>query len=344
MSRVRLAVVGAGLIGHRHAEHIAAEPRAILSAIVDPSPTGRAVAERFGARWFPDLAGLLAADRPEGLIIATPNQLHVAHGLEAIAAGIPAIIEKPVADSVAEGHRLVAAAEVAGVPLLVGHHRRYNPMIAKAREIVTSGRLGTILTLNAQFWLLKPETYFAPDWRRRKGAGPIFLNLIHDIDLLRYLCGPVVSVQAQQSNAMRGNEVEETAVILLRFASGALGTVSVSDRVVAPWSWEMTAGENPDYVRQDQSCYQIGGTHGALTIPTLEVWTHKGERDWWQPMLRERIAFTPDNPLKRQIAHFCEVIRDGAEPIMSAREGLETLKVVEAIKQAAETGASIRLD
>lgn len=95
----------------------------------------------------------------------------------------------------------------------------------------------------------------------------MFINLIHDIDLFRHLLGEIVAVQARESNALRGNAVEETAVILLEFASGALGTVTVSDAVAAPWSWELTAGENPAYPRQDQSCYQIGGTRARSPFP-----------------------------------------------------------------------------
>ena len=343
MAPVKLAVMGAGLIGRRHAEHVAREPGAVLSAIVDPSEVGRDLAERLGTRWHRSLADLVAADRPEGVIIATPNQLHVANGCEAIEAGIPAIVEKPLADDLAGAARLVATADRAGVPLLTGHHRRYNPMIAKAKEIVESGRLGRVLTVHGQFWLMKPDDYFDVGWRREEGAGPILLNLIHDVDLFRYLCGEVVSVQALSSNAVRGHAVEETAVILLRFASGALATVNVSDTVVAPWSWELTTGENPAYPQQDQSCYQIGGTHGSLTIPQLEIWSNRDKRSWWEPLSRERIPFIPEDPLARQIRHFCDVIRNGVAPIASGCEGLATLTVIDAVKRAARSGETVVL-
>jgi len=341
---VNLAVMGAGLIGRRHAEHAAAEPGIKLSAIIDPSTVGRDLAERLGTRWYAGFAELAAEEKPDGVIIATPNQLHVRNGLEVVAAGIPAIVEKPIADDVAGATTLVEAAEKAGVPLLVGHHRRYNPMIRKAKEIVDSGRLGTILTLAGQFWLMKPDDYFEIGWRREAGAGPVFLNLIHDIDLFRYLCGEIVSVQAQESSAVRGNAVEETAVIILRFASGVLATVNVSDSAVAPWSWELTTGENPAYPQQDQSCYQIGGTHGSLTIPQLELWSNPGKRSWWEPLVRERVPYTPDDPLKVQIRHFRDVIRGSATPIVSGREGLNTLKVVDAVKRSAASGTMITID
>ena len=216
-------------------------------------------------------------------------------------------------------------------------------MIRKAREAIDAGRLGRILTLSGQFWLVKPDDYFEVDWRRQEGAGPILINLIHDIDLFRYLCGEIVGVQALSSNAVRGNPAEETAVAILRFANGALGTVSASDTVVSPWSWELTTGENPAYPKQDQSCYQIGGTHGSLTIPALELWSHSDKRGWWEPLKRERIPFVPEDPLQAQVRHFCAVIRGEEAPLVSGREGLATLAVIAAVKQAARSGGPVEI-
>lgn len=341
MAPVKIAVMGAGLIGKRHAAHVRAQEGALLSAIIDPAPVGKIFAEELGVAWYPTFDALPASERPDGVIVATPNQLHVANGLELAAAGIPMLVEKPIADSADGARKLVLAAEAAGVPLLVGHHRRHNPMIRKARETIDAGRLGRVLTLTGQFWLVKPDEYFEVEWRRQEGAGPILINLIHDIDLFRYLCGEIVGVQAQSSHAVRGNPAEETAVAILRFANGALGTVSASDTVVSPWSWELTTGENPAYPRQDQSCYQIGGTQGSLTIPALELWNHTDKRGWWEPLKRERIPFVPEDPLQAQVRHFCAVIRGEEAPLVSGREGLATLAVIEAVKQAARSGGSV---
>ena len=342
MGQVAIAVMGAGLIGRRHAAHIAAEPSTRLAAIIDPAPGGRDVATEYGVRCYPNFASIPVGQRPDGVIVATPNQLHVDNGLELMAAGVPALVEKPIADSIDGARRLVEAAERAGVPLLVGHHRRHNPMIRKAKEIIESGRLGRVLTLSGQFWIMKPDDYFDVGWRREDGAGPILVNLIHDIDLFRYLCGEIVEVQAFSSNAVRGNPAEETAVALLRFENGTLGTVSASDSVVAPWSWEMTTGENPAYPQQDQGCYQIGGTHGSLAIPQLEWWSNPDKRSWWEPLRRERIPFVPEDPLRAQIRHFGKVIRGEEAPLVSGREGLATLGVIDAVKRAARNGGLIR--
>jgi predicted dehydrogenase len=342
--QVTLAVQGAGLMGRRHVEHVLAAPEARLVAIVDPTPAARELAGLKSVPWFESFAAMLAAGtKPDGMIIATPNQMHVANGLEAVAAGIAALVEKPLADDVASAEKLVIAAEAANVPLLVGHHRRHNPMIQTAKRIIAAGRLGQVVSVHGFFWLMKPDDYFDVAWRRETGAGPILTNLSHDIDLLRYLCGEVVAVQALTSNAVRGFAIEETAVVLLRFANGALGTVNISDSIVAPWSWELTTGENPAYPRTDQVCYTIGGTHGALTIPKLEVWSNAQKRSWWEPIESARVYAPDQDPLPLQIKHFCRVIRGQEAPLVSGREGLNTLKVIEAVKTAAATGQQIKI-
>jgi predicted dehydrogenase len=340
---VRLAVLGAGLIGKRHIQHIKAEPEAELFAIVDPFPEAKSLALEMNVRWLPSFATLADQEKPDGVIVATPNQVHVANGLECIDAGVPTLVEKPIADDVASATKLVEAAEAANVPLLVGHHRRYNPLMRKAKGAIESGQLGRVLAAHSFFWLYKPDDYFEFQWRREKGAGPVFLNLIHDVDNLRYLLGNVVSVQAYESNAFRSNPVEETAAILLRFESGILATISVSDAIVAPWSWELTSGENPIYPRTEESCYLIGGTHGSLSIPHLDFWHNQDKRSWWEPIHRERLPVEMHDPLALQIRHFCRVIRHEEQPFVTGREGLDTLKVIIAVKEAAATGQLVQI-
>ncbi len=338
---VRLAVAGAGLIGRRHIEHIVAEPDAALHCVIDPAPAGADIARKYGVPHFPDFDAMLAAGRPDGVVFATPTQMHVANGEAAIAAGLPALIEKPIADDAAAAEAMVMRAEAAGVALLIGHHRRHNTMIQRAKDIIDAGRLGRIVAVHGFFWILKPDDYYDEAWRRAEGAGPILTNLIHDIDLLRYLVGEVSAVQALTSNAVRGFPIEETAAVTLQFENGALGTIAVSDTIVAPWSWEQTTGENPVYPQTDQSCYTIGGTHGSLTVPKLEVWSNAGKRSWWEPFTVERTYAVLDDPLRLQVRHFCRVVRGEEAPLVSGREGLATLRVIEAIKTAARVGGTV---
>ncbi len=340
---VRVAVVGAGLIGRRHAEIVRALAETTLAAIVDPAPAAQALAADLGVPWRADLADLIREDGADGVVIATPNQTHAALGLKAVAAGLPMLVEKPIADSVAAAERLVRAADAAGVPILVGHHRRHNPIVQRAKAEIEAGRIGRVVAVHAFFWLNKPAAYFDVAWRREPGGGPIYINLIHDIDLLRWLAGDIVAAQAIESAAVRGHAVEDTAVALLRFASGALGTISISDTIAAPWSWELTAGENPAYPRTDQPCYLIGGTGGSLSIPRGEIWRHPDGGDWMRPIEATRGVAPDADPLIRQAAHFAEVIR-GAAPLVSGAEGLRSLAAVEAVKRAAATGAEVRIE
>lgn len=337
-----IAVLGAGLIGQRHVALVQAEAGARLHALVDPDPATRAFAQTRGADWFEDFAAMLErAGRPDAVIIATPNQTHVALGLEAVAARLPMLVEKPVADTVASGRALVDAAEAAGVPILVGHHRRHNSLIRRARAMIEEGRLGPLVAVHGVFWLKKPDEYFDHAWRREPGAGPLLINCIHDVDLLRHLCGEIVEVQAMASNAHRGFAVEDTAAILMRFANGALGTFALTDCAVAPWSWEQTAGENPAYPRSGETCYFIAGARGALALPHLDLWTNPERQGWFEPLRRERVMATQDDPLTLQLRHFVDVARGRAAPLVSGREALKTLQTIEAIRHAAETGARV---
>ncbi|MEL6476566.1 MAG: Gfo/Idh/MocA family oxidoreductase [Pseudomonadota bacterium] len=340
-SQARLAVAGIGLVGRRHAS-LAAE-HATLVALADPAPAAAEVAEQFGVPLYPDLPALLLAENVDGVVVATPNQRHVADGLAAIDAGVAVLIEKPIAAELDGATRLVSAARARGVPLLVGHHRRHNPLIGAAHKVISDGRLGRITAVQASCWLPKPAAYFKQAWRRGAGAGPVLINLIHDIDLLLYLCGPVTRVLAAEGSALRGaGEVEDTAVAILTFASGALGTVSVSDGTVAPWSWEMTAAENPAYPVTGASCYRIAGTAGALSIPDMALWSQI-EPDWHAPMMHERLEVARADPLVRQIRHFADVALGHATPLVDGAAGLAALEITLAIKRAASSGGVVAL-
>jgi predicted dehydrogenase len=340
---VRIAVAGAGLIGKRHIEAVMAAPGAVLAAIVDPTDTARAFAAERGAPWFGSLGDMIAANASDGVIIATPNQMHVDNGLECVAAGLPLLVEKPIATDVAAAEKLIAAAEAANVPVLVGHHRRHNQLIQRARAEIESGAIGEIVSVTGITWFFKPDEYFDIEWRRTPGAGPVYLNLIHDIDVMHYLCGPIETVHAVDSNAMRNNVVEDTAIILLKFKSGALGTFSVSDTIVAPWSWELTARENPAYPPTAQPTYFVGGTHGSLELPGLRLWRYREKRSWWEPIDATQLAFDFADPLICQVNQFAAVIRSEEAPLASGRDGLSALRVVEAVKLSARTGETVKL-
>ncbi|KGJ02859.1 Predicted dehydrogenase [Paracoccus halophilus] len=330
-----IAVAGAGAIGRKHIVALGTSRAARLGAIVDPSDDAAELAASLGVPYHKGLADLTGV---AGVVLATPTALHLQQGLECVAMGLPALIEKPVTASAPDALVLADAAEAAGVPMLVGHHRRHNPRIARARELVQSGAIGRVVAVQASVMLCKPDDYFAPEWRRQPGAGPVLTNLIHDIDFLRHIVGEIADVQAVQSNALRGFAVEDTAAAILRFENGALGTVTVSDTAAAPWSWELTSAENPDYPPTGQSCTWISGTHGALELPSLRMWRHQdGPRGWFTPLGAHEADVQDADPLLLQIDHFAAVIRGEAAPLVSLRDAARSVAVVDAIRRAAGT-------
>ncbi|HEV7932958.1 MAG TPA: Gfo/Idh/MocA family oxidoreductase [Actinomadura sp.] len=346
MSRARIAVAGAGAIGKRHIEEIDSSDQAELASIVDPGPAGPELAEKYGAALFPSLAELFAKDKPDGIVLATPNRMHVEGGLECVAAGVPMIVEKPIGDGVEAATQLVEAAEAAGVPLLTGHHRNYSPIMTKAREIIRSGRLGSIVGVVGTALFYKPDDYFDENggWRREPGGGPILLNLTHEVNNLLSLLGPVDTVQALTSNATRRFPVEDTAAMIFRFTSGALGTFLLSDTAGSARSWEQTSRENISYATYpDEDAYHVTGTTGSLSVPTMRVKVFAGERSWWEPFETSTESVDRSDPLANQITHFVDVIQNGAEPICSGRDGLTTLQVVDAVVEAARTGRPVRV-
>ncbi len=272
MNRVRIAVAGAGMIGKRHIEEIDAGDATVLASIVGPGALE--VARKYGVPLYPSLGEMFARDKPDGIILATPNRMHVHGGLECVAAGVPVIVEKPIGDNVASATRLVEAGEKAGVPVLTGHHRNYSPIMAKAREIVESGVLGTLVGVSGSALFYKPDDYFdvGDGWRRAPGGGPILLNLTHEVNSLLSLMGDIDTVIALTSNSTRGFPVEDTAAMVFRFANGALGTFLLSDTAGSARSWEQTSLENTDFSSyDDEDAYHIAGTQGSLSVPTMRL-------------------------------------------------------------------------
>ena len=347
MSKTRIAVAGAGLIGRAHIGVAQRSATCALSAIVDPAPQGVEVARAAGVPHCRSLPELFANHRPDGVIVATPNRLHVEHAHACIEAGVPALLEKPIAASVEDAERLVRLVDDANAKLLIGHHRAHSPIMAKAVQVVQSGVLGGLVAITGSALFFKPDEYFAEaPWRREPGGGPILLNMIHEVHNLRMLAGEIVAVQAFASQAARGFAVEDTVAINLRFAGGALGSFMLSDTAASARSWEQTSQENPAYPSYaDEDCYLVAGTDGSLAIPTLRLKTYprRADRSWWKAFESGTVGVVRDDPLARQLEHFGAVVRGEAPPLVSARDGLANLRVTEALHEAANTGRIVEL-
>ncbi len=344
MDRVRLAIVGAGVIGKRHMAAIADTPCADLVAIADPFPAAKTLAEENGIQWFAETADMLAAAKPDGVIVATPTEHHLEPVLAAMEAGAHVLVEKPITPDLAQAEDIIARSAVTGRHVLVGHHRRYYPLLHKARELVQGGALGRLVAVCGQWNARKHPAYFEPDWRKKREAGPVLTNLVHDMDSLRFICGDVACISAEISSDILGYEKEDAAAIVVRFKSGALGSFVLSDQTPSPWAWEFATGENPAFPRSAQNACRFMGTKAALDFPNLTLWTgDRGERDWNHPMTAQAIAVDLGDAFAAQCHHFCAVIKGDEAPRITAADAARTLQATLAVFKAAQSGKRVAL-
>ncbi|KAG9800900.1 NAD(P)-binding protein, partial [Aureobasidium melanogenum] len=342
------AVIGAGLIGPRHAHTVVNSSNTTLVAICDPLPQGAVLATELQTNHYKTISEVLdSPHKPEAAIICTPNHTHVAIAKQLSAAGIHVLIEKPFSTNIPDGKELIQHLKTSGVKSLVGHHRRFNPYMVAAKKIISSGRLGDITAVNGLWATYKPDSYFDPpaEWRRQENGGVILINLVHEIDLLHYMFGPITRVHAEKTISRRSFKAEEGAALIFRFASGVVGTFVVSDNSPSPYNFEAGTGENPLIPRVAKDFYRVFGSEASLSIPDMTIWSYRGtEKSWHSEMVKDDVAVSEAVPFELQLQHFVNVIRGEESPSCSAQAGLATLIVCNAIKEALETGSAVDLE
>ena len=359
---LKVAVVGgSGLIGKRHCQHVASNPSTQLIGIVDPSPDGPEIAKFHNTSLYASIHELISSpDKPEAAIVCTPNHTHVPLSKELARAGIHILCEKPISTTVESAKELLEAAKKHNVKLLVGHHRRFNPYIIKAKQIVESGSLGQTIAVSGLWTTFKPAEYFAPEavkWRssKKNGGGVILINFIHEIDLLQHLFGPVTRIHAEQSISTRTKPTdteaaEEGTALTMRFASGVVGTFVISDNTPSPHSFEQGTGENPLLPCSGADVYRIFGTNGTLSIPDMIKSSYSNGNKSWEnkiTMEKQEIENMERAPFESQLNHFVKVCREQEYPSCTGEEGLRALVACEAVRKALEGpghGGTVEID
>ena len=344
MKKINISIVGTGLMGLQHIKAISKSKKANLHSIVDISDNAKKLSNEYKIPLYSDVSSLLKSKQLDAVIVATPNQLHEKHTISFLKKKIPVLLEKPISDNIKSAKKIIISSKKNKTPLLIGYHRRHNAIVSKVKTIIRSGKLGNIVSANVLCWLYKHKEYFKESWRTSRGGGPLGINLVHDIDMICYLLGSISYVQAFTTNKNRKFKVEDTATVSLIFESGALCTLNISDTIVAPWSYELTAGENPAYPVTNQSAYMIGGTKGSIQFPNLKYWFYKKERSWWNKiLLKSDINKKDDNTLVNQIDHFSDVVLKKVKPKVNGNDGLNSLKIFAAITKSAKTGKKIKI-
>ncbi|MBV6760246.1 Gfo/Idh/MocA family protein [Rhodococcus opacus] len=342
MTAIRVALAGLGIIGRQHLRLVGESAEFELVGIADPSPDAATLAPG-DVPVFEDFRTMIAQTSPSAVIVATPNHTHGDIALHCLERGMPVLIEKPIAATLPEAAAIVEAVEGTGVPALIGHHRRHSPDMVAAREMVLGGELGDLVSVTGLWMTRKPDDYFSTAWRVGPGGGPVMINLIHEIDCLRFLVGEIDQVYAVTSNKARTLSVEDTAAVCIRFANGTVGTVTISDATPSPWLWDTASGQGAGFPYQHGDCYFLGGTTASVSLPSLRKYWHAPHEDWRQPLLSTTVRAGRADCYREQLDHFAQVVRGEVTPACSAEDGYRTLAATLAVSEAAASGVAVTI-
>lgn len=329
----RILVIGAGLIGSRHVRHVEAHPGCILAGVVDPNPDAIAGLGCKGFSTIEEVDVLV-----DGAIISTPTALHLEHAQQCAERHWNLLIEKPVAETLGEAQQIVDLAKKCNVQTLVGHHRRHHSRVKALKRIVESGQIGLPIGASLIWAMKKPDEYFEGNWREGPHGSPVLINLVHDVDLLRYVLGEVRNVTGFGGRRLRGKERVESGVAALEFESGCVASLLMSDNAPSPWGFEAGTGENPNIGKTAQDMLWITGTDGAVSFPSLTVWS--GAADWSTAVKATEEQVEVNTPLVAQLEHFCAVMEGRETPLISAADGMRSLNIALSIEQAFSGKAS----
>ena len=338
--RVRFALVGCGRIAANHMAAMQAHAKDCeLVGVCDTDPAALAKAQQdTGAPGFPSLDALLAGTEADCVVLATPSGLHAEQAIRCAGSGRHVVSEKPMATRWADGKRMVAACDEAGVHLFVVKQNRRNPTLQLVKRAVQRGRFGRIYMVAVNVFWTRPQSYYdSAPWRGTwEFDGGAFMNQAsHYVDLLDWLIGPVESVQAYTATLARNIQVEDTGVLGVRWRSGALGTMAVT-MLTYPKNLEGSVT-----IIGEKGTVRVGG----MAVNKIEHWQF-AEPDPDDALVEEASYQTTSVYGHGHTPYYENVIqalRGLAAPETDGREGLHSLEILIATYLSARDGKRVAL-
>ncbi|HSP55301.1 MAG TPA: Gfo/Idh/MocA family oxidoreductase [Dehalococcoidia bacterium] len=316
--RVGTCVIGVGRMGSNHARCLTEMEEAELLAISDPdAERRRELAARFGCREYAEHESMLAAERPDAVVLAVPTPLHLSVALDVISRGCHVLVEKPLADRPANAERIIEAAREAGVRLAVGHIERFNPAVRKLKEVIDEGALGRVLSVSAKRVGLPSAHYLDTN---------VVVDLaVHDMDVMRFLLGTDLRVVSSVTGRLVGGPSEDYADILL--LAGDVPCVVqvnwVTPVKIRTLSVIGSAGyAEMNYITQTVQLYRRQTSEPQLNYRELVATYGEAET--------ETVHAGGEEPLKEELRAFFRAVRDGTEPEVSGPDGLAAVELADA--------------
>jgi predicted dehydrogenase len=346
---VRVGIIGCGKIARSHVAALRGIAGVQVAAVVDVD-IGRAQAFA-AAHGIPHAyrdADQMLASGLHAVTVCTPHGAHEAGVLAAARHHTHVLCEKPVALTVEQAHRMIAATAAAGVRFGVLFQRRYWPAAQRIRGAIVDGRMGTPVCGGVLARLNRDADYYAEPWRGRRsteGGGVLMTQAIHHIDLLQWFMGPARRVTGRCATLVHRGliDVEDTAAAVVEFAAGGIATIQagttfrpglgaqvwVSDaqgRTASVMEFPEGVGFTDISTVPGQEASQTGRVRaGAPDLPLAEIHDH----------------LAPYHA--RQIADFLDAVRHDREPSVTGRDAVRSLEIIEAIYASSRTGDAVRL-
>jgi UDP-N-acetyl-2-amino-2-deoxyglucuronate dehydrogenase len=339
-------IVGTGIIAAMHADAIATLPGARLVAVTDvASHAASAFAAARRCATEPGLDALLARPDVDVVCVCVPSGRHAEVGVSAARAGKHLVVEKPIDVALANADRLIEAARAAGVALTVISQHRFDPGLIELKRLLGAGALGRLVLGEASTkWYRRQAYYDSAAWRGTwaMDGGSLMNQGIHYVDLLRWCMGPVTEVTAVCATQAHQIEVEDTALAIVRFASGAVGTILSSTAAFPgfPQRLEVTGTEGTVIIEDGRIVRRaLGATRGdGGSGESSGSDAEPGAADSGSDPAAIDVASHA-----AQIADLLTAIEHGREPAVDGQAGRDALEIVCAVYESARTGRPVRL-
>ncbi len=359
VEKLRFGILGCGVIGPHHARAISGLESAELVAVADVVPElAEELAGEYGCSYYASLEQMLSGVELDAVCVCTPSGMHAEGALAALEAGKDVVIEKPVDVTLNAADLLIEAQRATGRRVAVVSQHRFDSATRAVHEALTRGEFGRLTSGSAEVrWWRSQSYYDSGGWRgtwELDGGGVLINQAIHSIDLLQWLMGPVLEVTAYTGLlAHERIEVEDTAVAILKFANGTLGTIVATTAAYPGLTARIAVhgDRGSAVIDDDELTYfhvagegQEGDAYGA----------GGGENQAEQVMARygevgpgSGAGADPGSlsmAHRDQILDFVEAVRGGREPLVNLQEGRKPLAIIQGIYESARTGGPVRIE
>lgn len=341
---IRFALLGCGRIARKHAEILGSGQveGAGLAGVCDIDlARARDFGERYAVPWFTDMNAMMTSlgSAVDVVSVLTPSGSHSRHCIAMAAYGKHVVVEKPMALTLPDADAMIRACDAAGVKLFVVKQNRYNLPVQKLRTAIEEGRFGKLVLATVRVRWCRTQAYYDQDaWRGTWAQdGGVFSNQAsHHVDLLEWMVGDVESVFAKSATALVDIEAEDTGVVVVKFANGALGLIEATT-AARPKDLEGSIS-----ILGERGSVEIGG----FAVNQMKTWNFADARADDEVVVRE-YRENPPNVYGfghvRYLRHVVDCIVSGSPALVDGLEGRKSLELISAIYESIETGREVFL-